>query len=1110
MKDLIKKLKRSGIDIDVVDNELELDIPDGIDFSDIINEVKENKQRLIAYVKKIREGDDFYIIEPSIWKPYYTLSSAQKRMYVLYQFDKTSLAYNMPQFVQIEGALDKNRLESAFSQLIDRHESLRTAFEAIDEEVAQKVSDQVEFEMEYYDSDEDQLSHITDDFVRPFDLSQPPLIRTGIVTVSGDKSGVQPYHILMVDMHHIITDGVSQSVLVNDFLSLYNNEVLPEIRIQYKDYAEWQQGEKRKGILASQKMFWLNEFTEEVTTLELPTDFVRPPVKNHQGDFIYFSIGKEDTLRLKTLCSSSGSTMFMMILSVYNILLSKLSNQQDVVVGTPVACRDHADLENMIGMFVNTLPLRNEVSGSLSFQEFLTSVQQKTLSCFDNQSYQYEELIDELKVGRNTSRNPLFDVLFSYQNIEKSELEISGLALQSYHNEQTVSKFDLTLTAMEEGEELYLNFNYSTALFKEETIERFVGYFKEILSAVISDPSVKLSAIDIMPEAEKQELLYQFNDTTADYPGQETLITLFEKQVRDSPENIALVYNDTELSYQDLNVSANQLARYLRSKGVKAGDVVGLMLDRSIELMVAVLGILKAGGTYLPIDVSQPEERLKYVLKESSALLLLTDKTGIALFDKHITTIDVSDAAIGAMDKKDLKITPSSSDLAYIIYTSGSTGTPKGVMVGHRSVINLICSQKAMYDIDPGERILQFSTIIFDASVEQIWLALLHGAALVLIDKEVITDSHQFNDYLFRKKVTHLHATPSFLDHVELQEPNSLKRIISGGEECKWELANRFNKGYKFYNKYGPSETTITSVAGLVPEDIEGESRISIGKPVNNTFVYVLGHHLELLPRGVKGELYIGGDGLALGYVNREEFTKERFVDNPFRPGERIYKTGDLVRWLPDGNIDFIGRLDDQIKLRGYRIELGEIEHHLLSHEEVKGAVVLVREKEGDKYLVAYYVSGEEIPVSTLRAYLSEKLPDYMVPTYYMNLESMPLTPSGKVDKKALPDPEFEAGEDYVGPQTETEEKLVEIWSEVLKLDKEVISVNKNFFELGGHSLNAVTLANKVFKAFNIELSLQQIFNGPTIKSIAEYIDTTIWLKEKPGKDSSNKTKVKI
>ncbi|MEO0556390.1 MAG: amino acid adenylation domain-containing protein, partial [Bacteroidota bacterium] len=717
----------------------------------------------------------------------------------------------------------------------------------------------------------------------------------------------------------------------------------------------------------------------------------------------------------------------------------------------------------------------------------LSEVQSGVLACFEHQEYPYEELIDALRLERTLNRHPLFDVMLAYQNFEASSLELPDLTLSSYPSAHKVSKFDLVMIVTEVDDELSLSFGYSTELFKEETIKRFAHYFKNLVKNVISTPSAHLSALEVMGQKERRQLLEDFNATTAEYPHDKSLITLFEQQVKVTPKNIALVFHQTRVSYQQLNERANQVARCLTNKSALPGEVIGLMLERSVEMIIGMLGIMKAGCAYLPLDPGQPEQRICTMLEDCGVRLTFAEQTN-NLYDQYTELVDIRDEAIQRQSKEDLGIELPPDGLAYVIYTSGSTGKPKGVKVGHRSVVNLIYSQAAMFGIDQTDRILQFSTILFDASVEQIWLALLKGSSLILIDRESLINEVKFNDYISNQKVTHLHTTPSFLGSIRLRMPNSLKRVLAGGEVCAPLLAQKFWEDYTFYNEYGPTEATVTSVICEVTEDVYVNRNIPIGVPIKNTSVYLLAKDGTLLPKGVKGELFIGGDGLALGYMNDEKLTKESFIPNPFHPGGRLYRTGDLARWSSDGALQFLGRQDDQVKIRGFRIELGEIEHQLATHDQLQEVVVMSRELEGEKHLVAYYVSEEPLSPDVMRSYLLNKLPDYMLPGYYVHLDRFPLNSSGKVNRKALPSPEVLEQDNYEPASNELEHKLVAIWSEVLKLDPGTISVTKSFFELGGHSLRAAVMVNSIIKSLHVEVPLTVVFSSPTIKLIAQKI----------------------
>jgi amino acid adenylation domain-containing protein len=1105
MNSLVTKLRKLKIELGLVDGKLKMNAPEGVMTPELLAEIKANKEQLTAYIHKISNKSEFFEINKTVEKEHYALSSVQSRLYFLYEMDVAAKAVNMnmPSMVYLMGDLDMERLTTAFRKLIQRHESLRTYFHILNDFPVQKIAPTFEFEMEYFEAGTSEIDATLKKFIRQFDLNKPPLLRAGVIKVEHQK------YVLMVDMHHIISDGTSERIMVKEFMAFYNNEELPELKLQFKDFAEWEQSEAQQNMISKLKDFWLNEFAEDATVLELPTDAERPLIKVNEGALYNFKLSVEETKLLKQLAENEGSTMFMVMVSIFNIFLSKLSNQEDIVIGTPTAGRQHADLENIIGMFVNTVPLRNYPKGNLTFREFLKDLKAKTINCFDNQAYQLDALINELKLKRDSRRSTLFDFMFVFQNFDYSELQIPGLTLKSFEYEHIMAQFDITLTALDLNDQISLNLVYSTALFKKETIKRFEGYLRKIVAAATSNVHTKISQINILSEEEKHKLLIDFNATSQNFSGFTNLVDSFETQVQKTPENIALIWNEQKMTYRELNERANQLAHHLQDKGVKKETIVGLMIERSFEMIIGLIGILKAGGTYLPVDTNLPQSRVLKMMEDSKALFLLTETGELKKEDQLINIITTLDREIVSSEKTNVELSRNASDVAYIIYTSGSAGEPKGVMVKHGAVMNLVHSRLETFQIKETERVLQFSSISFDASVEQIWLPLLSGAASVLIDKGVVTDNAAFNNYMRAHHVTHLDTTPSFLESIELTGLTSLKRIITGGEECKVTLAKKLSKDFTLYNEYGPTETTIVSVACEITEKEANCARIPIGKPVHNTQIYILGKYKELLPIGVQGELYIGGAGLSKGYLNDPGLTAEKFVDNPFVPGEFIYRTGDMAKWLPDGSLEYYGRIDGQVKIRGFRIELGEIDNQLSYHEEIKEVVVIAKERDNEKHLIAYYTGEKEIASMELRDFLSRRLPEYMIPSRYVFMEHFPLTTNGKINKRLLPEPQMVVGDDYVMPANELEHNLVCIWSEILKIDKESISTEKSFFEIGGHSLRAMVLSNKVLKELNMVLPLKEIFERPTIKQQAEYIKINEWLSVS-AVESTEKTEVVI
>jgi tyrocidine synthetase-3 len=1113
-----------------------------------------------------------------------------------------STAYNMPEFIPLELGSDLTKIEKTIKQLIKRHENFRTSFYMVKDEPVQRIHDEVEFEIEYYDASqvEDERSSVKrkslegtrglaplsiepaarspqpataliSSFIRPFELSKAPLLRVGLLK---DGEGNQ---MLLVDMHHIISDGVSHEILVNDFMALFEDKALPPLRIQYKDFSQWQNIEKEKENLKRQEEYWLKEFEGEIPVLNMPTDYTRPAVQSFEGSALSFEIGMKETTSVKKLALKEGATMYMVLLAVFNILLSKLSSQEDIVIGTPTAGRRHADLEPIIGMFVNTLALRNYPRGEKTFNAFLADVKEKTLQAFENQEYQFEDLVEKAAAHRDTGRNPLFDVMFALQNFdanargEGSRKSVPGQSeqqeqpVQQQDNQQKIfriAKFDMSLTCVEQSESLYFTVEYCTKLFKKETIERFTQYFRKIVTSVLKGTGQEICEIDIMPGSEKRLLLYEYNDTGAEYPGDKTLHELFAEQVEKTPDRIAASEAGElrMLSYGKLNEKANQLATLLIEKGIKTGSIISIMGQRKIEIIIGILGILKAGGAYLPIEAENPFARIKFLIQDSRSEILLTQRH---LVDKSKELFQILPAGniISLDDETTYPVitiefksgpTPGSAflaaptDCAYVIYTSGTTGRPKGVMISHGSAVNYISWAARKYVKNESVNFTLYTAFSFDMTVTSIFTPLITGNALVIYGGDY--SQLLVERIIEEQKVDILKLTPSHLKLIRDKEKQRswktrIKRIIVGGEELDTQLAkdisDKFAGNIEIYNEYGPTEATVGCMLYRFNPRTGGKS-VPLGVPAANTKIYFLDQNKTPVPPGVVGEIHIGGKGIAIGYLNQPELTAEKFdhdlwdyhdyqdeknyllpgsdkdhtpschraavqprshasVHYPITPIPQspIYRTGDLARWLPDGNIEFLGRLDHQVKIRGFRIELGEIENQLLKKEEIKEAVVLNRESEnGDKYLYAYIVwKTTSLETAKLREYLSRSLPDYMIPSYFVEIEKTPLTTSGKIDRSALPIPQREETRESLltpyTPKDVLEQKLMEIWAEILAIDIERIGATSNFFHLGGHSLKATIMTEKIQKELNVNMPLIEVFKTPTIKQLAEYIRTT-------------------
>uniref|UniRef100_UPI0032163CAE amino acid adenylation domain-containing protein n=1 Tax=Clostridium sp. TaxID=1506 RepID=UPI0032163CAE len=841
-------------------------------------------------------------------KEYYEASSAQKRMYMLQQFDKNSIAYNMPAVFELEGKVDKNKIEETFRKLTERHETLRTYFETFNSEIIQKLQNNYKFNL-VHRSESTNIEEIINDFVGPFNLEKVPLFRVELV-----ESKEKTY--LLIDMHHIISDGVSMSILINDFTEVYGGKTLEPLKLQYKDFTAWQNNFLRSEEMKKQEEYWINRFSDEIPVLNMPTDYERPAIQSFEGDSVSFEVDEDTTLRLRKLTKETGTTMHMVLISAFNILISKYSGQEDIVIGTPIAGRAHADIQNIIGMFVNTLALRNKPEGDKKYIDFLKEVKENSLKAYENQSYQLEALVENLDLRRDTSRNPLFDVMFNMvDTVNGGDIKLDDIILKQYNNGNKISKFDLTLNAVESDAKINFSIEYCSKLFKIKTIERLSTHYVKILNSIVNNVEIKLNEVNLLSEAEKNQILYEFNDTKIDYPKDKTIQELFEEQVEKTPNNIAVVFEDKRLTYRELNEKSNGIARVLRDKGVKTDSIVGIMVERSLEMIVGIMGILKAGGAYLPIDPSYPKERIEYMLKDSKCEVLLTVESSANNIEFTKEVIDLFNEDWFEGDLSNLEKINNSSNLAYVIYTSGTTGKPKGVMIEHRNVINTLIYMQDNYPVVMNDVYLFKTNYTFDVSVAEIFGYFMGGGTLAIVNDTDSKDINAIINAIKKYEVTHINFVPAMLNmFIELTDDNynkvaNLKYVFAAGEELKANLVfnfyNKFNN-IALENVYGPTEASIYATKYSTSIALNGNS-VPIGTPINNTKIYILDTKNNHLPIGVVGELCISGDGLARGYLNRPDLTAEKFVDNPFEAGIKMYKTGDLARWLPDGNIEFLG-----------------------------------------------------------------------------------------------------------------------------------------------------------------------------------------------------------
>ncbi|MDF3255355.1 non-ribosomal peptide synthetase [Bacillus velezensis] len=1032
----------------------------------------------LASVIQDLEESPYEAIQPAKKQDTYPVSSAQKRMYVLQQLEDGGVGYNMPAVLELTGPLDRSRLEETFRELVERHESLRTSFETgPDGEPVQRIHDSVPFQLDEAES--------ADAFVRPFCLEEAPLFRAALVKESDER------HLLLTDMHHIISDGVSVNTLIKEFGELYAGRSLAPMRLQYKDYAVWQRSFQEKEGYQKQEVYWLKRLEGELPVLELPADKPRPAVRSFAGGSVSCTLDADTASGLHRIARDHGSTLYMVLLAAYNTLLARLSGQEDIIVGSPIAGRPHKDLEPILGMFVNTLAIRTEPKGDKRFTDYLAEVRQAALEAYEHQDYPFEELVERLGVQRDMSRNPLFDVMFVLQNMERESLNLNELHLtQAADTGHKTAKFDATLYAAEGSDgSISFDFEFNTDIYQKQTIEKWLSYFTRILTKVIEDQTIPLGDIHVLDDAETNRVIYQFNQTKSDYPRHETISRLFERQAEETPDARAVVYDGQILTYRELNERANRIAAALRSNGVGPESVVALLTGRTTELASGILGILKAGGAYLPIGDDVPRERAEWMLKDCKAdILLQSDKLdGLPLSGKRLFIEDIQTKAGLSSENPEPLGGPES--LAYMIYTSGSTGAPKGVMIEQRSVIRLVKNSNYI-DFTPKDRLLFTSSLGFDVTTFEIFGPLLNGASLYVSDQETYLDSDVLETFIQQNGITTLWLTSSLFNHLSEQNEHvfsGLSRLIIGGEALSPSHVNRVRKTLphlSIWNGYGPTENTTFSTCFLIEQSYDHS--IPIGRPVGNSTAYIINSRGTPQPIGVIGELCTGGDGVARGYFGRPELTEEKFVPNPFVPGERMYRTGDLARWLPDGTIEYAGRMDDQVKIRGYRVELGEIEAALRSLDGVKEAAVSVRTgQSGNKELIAYMSLQTDMDTEKVRSSLSKQLPNYMVPAYMMELEKLPLTPNGKLDRKNLPEPELALQTAYTAPRNELEEQLSVIWQEVLGTKQ--VGIEDSFFELGGDSIKALQVAARLGR-YGWKMTASDLFRHPSIKELAPLI----------------------
>ncbi len=1026
----------------------------------------------------------------------YEISNAQRRLWLLNQFEKDSIAYNMPSAFTLEGELNTDALNQAFFFMIERHESLRTVFVTENGEPRQKILKDPGFRIEIIDlgvsiEPEKEVEILAEkDLLTPFNLEIGALVRLSVIRIENEKN------LLLFNMHHIISDGWSMNIFIREFLVCYssfkegNIPSLKPLRINYKDYSAWQNELLNNPENNRQREYWLRKLSGELPVLDLPSDSLRPVTQTFNGKYLDFSLSKEIHVDLNNLCLDNQVSLFMMLQALVKVLIYRYTGQSDIILGSPVAGRVHEDLEDQIGFYVNTLVFRDTITGETSFKDILYEVGKSCTEAFDNQDYPFDRLVEDLEINRDLTRSPLFDVMVVMQNNDRKTVDFEGLELSPSRVENVVSKFDMTFSFSENEEELVCGIEYNTDIYSDDRLVGMCEHFKTLVTSVLSNPQTKVKDLEIIGGDERNLLLNVFNDTKVEYLDDKTIIDLFEEQTRKTPDNVAVVFEDIELTYRELNKKANIVGHYLIDNyDIIPDDLIGAMLEQSEKMIITLLGILKSGAGYVPIDSGYPEARVQYMLEDSNPKVVISDREK----DHFIDVNEILETEYSIENPKKI-IKP--DNLAYVIYTSGSTGKPKGVMIEHKSIVNTLLWRKEFYKYDENDIILQLVSYAFDSSVEDIFTPLISGSKLIGISNDIKLNTDMLLNIIKKSKVSIITLISGMYEILLLSnnsQLDSLRMVVVGGEKISTNMQDlhfRKNKNTVLYNEYGPTENSVCSTVYQLTED----NGILIGKPIHNIKICILDSNMKLLPQGVPGELCISGSGLARGYLNRPDFTATKFIDNPNASGERMYRTGDLARWNYDGNIEFLGRIDTQVKIRGFRIELGEIENSLLQYDNINLVVVLAKEgNDREKKIFAYYSSEVELELSELKSFLGKSLPDYMIPSSFIHMDSFPLTPNGKIDMKAFPEPDgtVNTGVEYVPPRNELEEKLVQIWEEVLGVER--IGIHDNFFELGGHSLKATKVVSKLRKDLAIDFSLRDLFHTPTISSLVEIINSKKW-----------------
>ena len=1107
--ELLVYLRGLDIQLWVDQGRLRFNAPQDVMTSELKAEIASHKAEIIELLSRVSPASAPISIVSR--QQNLDLSFTQRRLWFLYQIDRDVAAYQLRYNLQLTGVLHVDILERSLTEIVRRHEILRTNFVEIEGNPSQIIHPPQPVTMSVIDLQEfastdreTELHRLANQEAKiPFNLEKDALLRVTLLRLAPQE------HILLITLHHIIADAWSIGLFLRELSSLYKSFVeakpanLPELPIQYADFSQWQNQYLTKETLVDQLAYWKEQLAGIPPVSGLPTDRPRPPIQTFNGGVEFFEISKALTEKLKNLSQKSGGTLFMTIMTAFFILLARYTGEEDIVVGIPIANRLRVELESLMGCFLNTLVLRSQLHDNPTFLELLQKVRQTALNAYANQELPFEQLVEALQPERSLSHNPLCQVLFAWENVQMKPLELPNLQVTPLKTGHSTARTDLCLEMIESGQCLQGLFEYSTDLFDVATIRRMINHFQMLLEGIVANPEQTVMTLPLLTAEERHQILETWKATTTTYPQEKSIAAIFEEQVNLRGNAIAAKFDDTEISYAELNTKANHLAHYLQNKGIGTQELVGICVDQSVEMLIGLLGILKAGAAYVPLDKDYPDDRLELMLTDAGVRVVITQQQQAARFADRGHEIICLDR-----EWSEITQTPNSlknphnqatgNSLAYVIYTSGSTGKPKGVEVAQNAIARLVINTNYI-DIGIEDRIGQASNASFDAATFEIWGALLNGAMVVGLRKETVLTPESLAANILEQQITTLFLTTALFNQIARQKPETfapLKNLLFGGEAVDVEAVRIImakGKPARLLHVYGPTENTTFSTWYLIDQIAPNAISIPIGQAIANTQTYILDRQQQIVPIGVVGELYVGGDGLAKGYLHRPELTAEKFISNPYSLSERLYRTGDLAKYAVDGNIEFMGRIDFQVKIRGFRIEIGEVEAAIARHEYVQDVIVIVKDDPlGNKSLIAYVVAKPETELTTsrLRNFLKESLPDYMIPAAFVVMDKLPLTPNGKVDKNALPSPEdlrSQVADDYVMPQTEAERLIAIVWQEVLQLSN--VGIYDNFFEIGGNSLLLVQAYSKLQNLFGSQISIVILFRYPNIHALAEHLN---------------------